>query len=83
MNADIEPSVSTDPTRAKQLRDKFGLLSEDDLGALIGVDPRTLAIWRAQKRGPDVAKLGRGVFYRQAGVNSWIELNINPMDRVA
>ena len=68
--------------RAERLRDTFELLSPADLAALIGVDERTLAVWRAQKRGPDFVKLGRAVFYRRADVNTWIELNVSPTNRV-
>lgn len=67
---------------AEGLRRDFGLLAPEDLAALIGVDVRTLALWRAQKRGPDVAKLGRAVFYRRSDVNAWIALNVAPSDRV-
>ncbi len=67
--------------RAEMLRDKFGLLTPSDLAALIGVDTRTLAGWRAQGVGPDVTKLGRGVFYRRIDVEAWIELNVMPTDR--
>jgi predicted DNA-binding transcriptional regulator AlpA len=70
-------------TRAERLRDTFELLSPADLSALIGVDERTLAVWRVQRRGPDFVKLGRAVFYRRADVNAWIELNVSPTDRVA
>ncbi len=69
--------------RAERLRDAFELLSPPDLSALIGVDERTLAVWRSQHRGPDFVKLGRAVFYRRADVNAWIELNVSPTDRVA
>jgi hypothetical protein len=69
--------------RGERLRDAFGLLSPADLSALIGVDERTLAVWRVQRRGPDFVKLGRAVFYRRADVDKWIELNVSPTDRVA
>jgi predicted DNA-binding transcriptional regulator AlpA len=69
--------------RAERLRDAFELLSPTDLAALIGVDERTLTVWRAQCRGPDFVKLGRAVFYRRADVNAWIELNVSPTDRAA
>lgn len=68
--------------RAERLRDAFELLSPEDLARLIGVDERTLAVWRSQRRGPDYVKLGRAVFYRRADVKSWIELNVSPTDRV-
>ena len=71
--------------RAERLRDAFGLLSPADLSALIGVDERTLAVWRAQpqRKGPDFVKLGRAVFYRRADVDKWIELNVSLTDRTA
>ena len=72
-----------DPQCAAKLRASFGLLSPEDLGALIGIDERTLAVWRVQKRGPDYVKLGRAVFYRKSDVSDWIELNKTPTDRAA
>jgi len=69
--------------RSEQLRDAFKLVSPADLSALIGVDERTLAVWRVQRRGPDFVKLGRAVFYRRTDVNAWIELNVSPTDRAA
>lgn len=67
--------------RSLALRDRFGLLSEQDLSSLLGVDLRTLAVWRSQKRGPAVVKLGRGVFYRRADVDAWIAQNVAPTQR--
>jgi predicted DNA-binding transcriptional regulator AlpA len=69
--------------RAERLRDTLALFSPEDLAWLIGVDERTLAVWRSQRRGPDYVKLGRAVFYRRSDVNAWIELNISNTDRVA
>jgi predicted DNA-binding transcriptional regulator AlpA len=77
-----EIAAPEDP-RCERLRDVFQLLSPPDLSALIGVDQRTLAVWRSQRRGPDFVKLGRAVFYRRADVNAWIELNVSPTDRAA
>jgi predicted DNA-binding transcriptional regulator AlpA len=76
------PRIEQHP-RSAQLRDLFQLISPADLSALIGVDERTLAAWRTQRRGPDFVKLGRAVFYRRADVTAWIELNINQTDRAA
>jgi hypothetical protein len=67
--------------RAEKLRDDFGLLTPADLAALIGVDARTLACWRAQSAGPDFTRLGRSVFYRRVDIESWIDLNVMPSDR--
>jgi hypothetical protein len=79
------PDYSDGFTRAERLRDAFELLSPTDLSALIGVDERTLAVWRSspRPRGPDFVKLGRAVFYRRADVTAWIELNVTPTDRAA
>jgi hypothetical protein len=69
--------------RARDLRDKFGLLDPEDLADMIGIDTRTLAAWRAQKRGPDAVRAGRAIFYRRDDVLAWLALNVVPMDRVA
>ena len=69
-------------TRGERLRDTFALLSTADLGDLIDVDERTLAMWRSVKRGPDYVRLGRRIFYRRPDVMAWIELNVTPTDRV-
>jgi predicted DNA-binding transcriptional regulator AlpA len=75
--------VEIDSDRSAKLRDTFELLSPADLASLIGVDERTLAVWRSQRRGPDFVKLGRSVFFRCADVKAWIELNTTPTDRAA
>jgi hypothetical protein len=69
--------------RSRQLRDRFGLLSPEDLGNLIGVNTRTLAWWRARKQGPDHVRAGRAVYYRRADVEAWLALHVVPMDRAA
>ncbi len=69
--------------RANELRRDFGLLTPKDVAAIICVDTGTLAVWRSQKRGPDVTKLGRAVFYRKKDVDAWIALNTVPMNRCA
>jgi hypothetical protein len=75
------PDICDDVDRGEHLRDRFELLSPTDLGLLIGVDERTLAVWRCQGRGPDYARLGRSIFYRRADVQTWIDLNITQTDR--
>jgi len=83
--ATLDPEVGREPhpERSRQLRDRFDLLSPDDLSALIGVDARTLSVWRVQKRGPDFSKAGKAVFYRRKDIETWLALNVVPMDRVA
>jgi hypothetical protein len=77
------PSGVVSLDRAAYLRDKFDILSPEDLAAMIGVDTRTLAVWRAQKRGPDAVRAGRAVFYRRNDIDEWLALNVVPMDRAA
>jgi hypothetical protein len=85
-----QDELETDPLagvvnldRARQLRDQFGILAPEDLADMIGVDVRTLATWRAQKRGPDAVRAGRAVFYRRKDIDEWLALNVVPMDRAA
>lgn len=73
----------TDAARGVHLRDAFALLSPSDLACMIGVDERTVAVWRSQKRGPDFVRLGRAIHYRKADVDDWIEINVVPTDRAA
>ena len=77
------PSRPFNNERGVKLRDSFALLSPEDLADLIGIDERTLAVWRHNKRGPDFVKLGRAVFYRADDVTEWITLNKTPTDRAA
>ncbi len=67
--------------RSATMRDRFELLSENDLSALLGVDSHTLTVWRKKNLGPAAAKLGRGVFYRRADVDAWIAQNVAPAER--
>jgi predicted DNA-binding transcriptional regulator AlpA len=83
VDRDVPIDGASTRQRSEHLRDAFQILSPADLSALIGVDERTLAVWRAQRRGPDAVKLGRSVFYRRADIETWIALNVTPMDRVA
>ena len=81
----ISPKVThfSDETAPARLRSSFSLLAPSDLAALIGIDERTLAVWRVQRRGPDFVKLGRAVFYRHADIDAWIDLNKTQTDRAA
>jgi hypothetical protein len=64
-----------------ELRRRFGLYTPDDLAELLDLDARTLAVWRAQKRGPDFVRAGRAVFYRRCDIEAWLALNVIPVDR--
>jgi predicted DNA-binding transcriptional regulator AlpA len=75
------PVVGLDAGRGERLRDAFALLSPEDMAALIGIDMRTLAVWRSAQKGPDFVRLGRAIFYRRADVLAWVELNVTNTDR--
>jgi hypothetical protein len=77
------PDIVLGGDRSRQLRHQFSILSPEDLADMIGVDTRTLAVWRAQKRGPDVVRAGRAIFYRRGDIEAWLALNVVQMDRAA
>lgn len=53
------------------------LLSPDDVAALLGVAPHTLAVWRCEKRQKlAYVKVGRKVRYRAADVNAFIAAQV-------
>lgn len=45
------------------------------VAAFLGVSPRTLSRWHAQRVGPARCKLGRTVLYRRTAVEAWLESN--------
>ncbi len=51
----------------------LGILDDEELGQLIGVNTDTLMTWRRDGRGPQWTKLGKRVFYRVERVREWIE----------
>jgi predicted DNA-binding transcriptional regulator AlpA len=48
------------------------LLDTDDVAALLGLRPNTLAQWRVSGAGPTYLKVGRRVRYRVADVDAWL-----------
>ena len=56
---------------ALQARKSIGLLTEDEVAAMLDINTSTLATWRSQKTGPGHIKLGKGGFYRLADINDW------------
>jgi predicted DNA-binding transcriptional regulator AlpA len=61
---------------------QFNLLTPVELSAALGVSEETLAVWRSRKVGPDFVKLGKSVFYREADIKAWIDLNVVNTRRV-
>ncbi len=61
--------------RAAELRERLGLLTEEDLMFLLSVSDSTLQQWRMSGAGPRYAKLGKTIFYRVDDVQTWISGN--------
>ena len=49
------------------------LLTPEEVSALTGLSPETLAQWRSQKRGIDYLKVGRLVRYTRRDVERYLE----------
>jgi len=74
MTADTELKT-TDTLPTSILRSQLGLISQEDLGALLGVAKGTLREWRKLGKGPDFVRVEKSVFYRQKDVEAWLEVN--------
>ena len=49
------------------------MLTETEVGEMLGMSPDTLRTWRARGKGPPFAKLEGGVRYDEAAVKAWVE----------
>ena len=58
---------------ALKLRHDIGLLTEQEVGAMLDASEHTLQGWRVQGTGPRYAKLGKSVFYTVAEILAWVE----------
>jgi hypothetical protein len=76
----IAPTVSASDL-SSELRRRFSIYTPEDLAELLNRDVRTLAVWRAQKRGPDFVRAGRTIFYRRCDIEAWLALNVILVDR--
>lgn len=63
------------------LRTRMGLLTGEDLAAMLGVTADTLREWRRLNTGPDYVKLGKNVMYRESDVRDWLKRNVVPVVR--
>jgi predicted DNA-binding transcriptional regulator AlpA len=59
-----------------ELRKQLGIMSTEEVARSLEVTEHTLAMWRADRKGPDYVRLGRSIFYRTADVQDWINGNI-------
>ena len=54
------------------------LITQRELAPILGKSEKTLAKWRADGIGPTYIRVGRGVRYRPADVEQWLEANTIP-----
>jgi len=47
-------------------------LNPAQVAEMLGISPRTLSRWHAQRVGPPRCKLGRKVLYRKAAIDAWL-----------
>lgn len=67
------PSHALSPSDVRQLRWELGIISEEDLAAVLGTTVSTLRKRRSARQGPPWVKAGQSVFYRRASVMAWLE----------
>lgn len=53
-------------------RETFGLLTEEELAKILGVEELTLSKWRREGRSPVYVMPGKTVFYRRWDVEAWL-----------
>jgi predicted DNA-binding transcriptional regulator AlpA len=61
---------------AQGLRSRFGILTENEFAAMLGLQIETIVRWRDHKIGPAFTRLGKSIYYREADIHNWIEANI-------
>ena len=59
-------------TTYQNLKERFDLLDESDLAALLGVEANTLAKHRVAGTGPTPIRAMRSVFYHADDVKAWL-----------
>lgn len=79
----MDENQSNQKTPGFVLRNQLGMISQEELGDMLGVSKGTLREWRKKKKGPDFVRVEKSVFYRLKDVEAWVELNTVPTSRVA
>jgi hypothetical protein len=49
------------------------LLRPEDVSAVLGAAPKTLANWRCERQGPPFIMIGRRVYYPLELLNDWLD----------
>ncbi len=68
--AEFSPGRET--SHSEHLRHREYLNSKE-VQMLFGLNPKTLAAWRSQGRGPSYTQNGAVVLYRRADVEAWLK----------
>lgn len=58
-----------------ETRRDLGLMTEEQIAAVAGVDTKTVKNWRTMRAGPPFTKLGKAVLYRRESVLKWLAEN--------
>lgn len=58
-----------------KLRERLGLISQEELADMLEVTRETLREWRRLKQGPDYVRVGKSVFYRESDIHDWMKRN--------
>jgi hypothetical protein len=61
----------------REMLEQFGLLADEDLAALLGLSVKSLKN-RPRHQLPEIVKVGRRRFYKEASVREWLGLPEKP-----
>jgi hypothetical protein len=73
--AALSNSTAPTPDSSAILNDYF---TEVECARELEMAPITLAIWRMQKKGPPVTRIGRRILYRKSSVRAWLQSQERP-----
>jgi hypothetical protein len=69
-------ATTTAPPNSSPILDDY--LTEEECAAELNVAAITLAVWRMQKKGPPVTRIGRRILYRKSSVRTWLQSQERP-----
>ena len=58
------------------LREEY--FNEGEAARALDRAPITLAIWRTQRKGPPVTRIGRRVYYKKSSLRTWVAAQEGP-----
>jgi len=64
--------TATDANDGDVLRNRLGLLSEEQLAAILNLEVVTVRTWRSRRTGPPFLKAGSPPLYALDDVMSWL-----------